>query len=659
MKSLHAYLLLLLTFCSAPLSAQDTATTTTTTVSDQVTTSFFDPDTMWKLSDLRPGMKGYGLTVFSGLRPEKFDAEVVGVAHGFFPGQDVVWCRLEHPVLKGIGVVAGMSGSPVYIDGKLLGAVAYGYNNTIEPLAGITPIENMIKVYEATPDSTDKITSDSQEIGSRLNIYEQYLEMFHTPGLQPLPVAQSATTFKVSSQGLPTEIRDKYDMPEATELTPLSTPIFVSGLGSNRSLEILRRNLPGCEIIPQGSAQAGLDKTANAENVPGGPVGDLNAFAAEISGGYGLAVPFVEGDAAMEGLGTVSWRHGNRLVAFGHPMFGSGVCKAPMAAARFLSVIKSSVRPSKMGNSVGQIGMVLQDRKPAIGGLFEGRAPFFDAKLNIDEPSYAGKRNFNYRMWSNRDYAPTILLSVFMEAVDTIAHTEGDSTIRFEYNLTFDDGTNLSVQNGFSSSELAMMTPISNIVESMGLILNNPWKCVLPTSATMAVKIESKLQQATVTDVTLNRHKYHPGDTVNLTIKMEPYRSKPIYQEVSFALPNDLPVGTYSLKIMDSTLRNNADLQRKPSLRTPRNYEQLIKMLRFQRAADCLYVTMQSKDTGVTIDGNEMPELPPSIRSGILAMSHDREVQPLQGNFIIDEIIKTNCEITGSYPLTLNVIKKD
>ncbi|MDD4279501.1 MAG: hypothetical protein PHX74_07190 [Candidatus Sumerlaeales bacterium] len=117
MKSLHAYLLLLLTFCSAPLSAQDTATTTTTTVSDQVTTSFFDPDTMWKLSDLRPGMKGYGLTVFSGLRPEKFDAEVVGVAHGFFPGQDVVWCRLEHPVLKGIGVVAGMSGSPVYIDG--------------------------------------------------------------------------------------------------------------------------------------------------------------------------------------------------------------------------------------------------------------------------------------------------------------------------------------------------------------------------------------------------------------------------------------------------------------------------------------------------------------------------------------------------------------
>lgn len=193
----------------------------------------------------------------------------------------------------------------------------------------------------------------------------------------------------------------------------------------------------------------------------------------------------------------------------------------------------------------------------------------------------------------------------------------------------------------------------------MGLILNNPWKCVLPTSATMAVKIESKLQQATVTDVTLNRHKYHPGDTVNLTIKIEPYRSKPIYQEVSFVLPNDLPVGTYSLKIMDSTLRNNADLQRKPSLRTPRNYEQLIKMLQLQRAADCLYVTMQSKDTGVTIDGNEMPELPPSIRSGILAMSHDREVQPLQGNFIIDEIIKTNCEITGSYPLTLNVIKKD
>ena len=624
-------------------AAQETSVTVAAASADISPT--FDSAKMWRTADLRPGMRGYGLSVFSGLRPEKFDATVVGVVHGFMPGQDIILCQLRHPVLEGIGVVAGMSGSPVYVDGKLIGAVAYGWGNSIEPLAGVTPIEDMLKVYDKTPTDKNTFPEFSEEKGSRLSAFEGYLAAFNSQtgeicrSSEPQPV-------KVSTNAIPEDVRRNYRLPETVEARPLSTPVYVSGLSeSGRGIQILRQAFPNHDFVPV--AGTSTQDGANAENAPGGVVGDLGKFSEEVSGGYSLAVPFVEGDASMAGVGTVSWRNGNRLVAFGHPMFGEGPIRAPMAAARVMSVVKSSVRPFKLGHSIGQIGIILQDRRPAIGGLFGEKAPFFNASLTVDEPNYGGKKTFHYRMWANRDYSPMIFLATYSDAIDTVARTAGDMVLRFRYKTVFSDGTVFEWKDGFASNSSASFDPIISVARQIGLMMNNPWNRVVPTDVSMSVSIENKLQQATLKSVNFDKYRYNPGDTVRAFMEIEPYRNPRQIVETSFTLPQKLQAGTYNISFQDMMMRNQLEKSRNPFLSSPRDYSQLVKMLEQNRSANKIYITMDDKDAGLVMNGDTLPSLPPTALSALQGAAADGTVSPLRGNLIVNSSVATACEIDG------------
>ncbi|MCX7717886.1 MAG: hypothetical protein N2111_05725, partial [Candidatus Sumerlaeaceae bacterium] len=231
------------------LSAPPRGTTATTTETVE-----FDPATMMRAADLRPGMKGYGLSVFSGIRPERFEAEIIGVAHGFFPGDDLIICMLAHPKLEGIGVVAGMSGSPVYIDGKLIGAVAYGWSNSVEPLAGITPIESMLKVFNSTMHGP---VAERDGAAASFESYNRYMALRTSLDPAVLAARPSAPRAELPAERLPASARERLGVSQGTlALMPLSTPLFVSS-ASPHTLALAEQVFAGLPVMPLSAGASG------------------------------------------------------------------------------------------------------------------------------------------------------------------------------------------------------------------------------------------------------------------------------------------------------------------------------------------------------------------------------------------------------------------
>ncbi|MCX7626669.1 MAG: hypothetical protein N2Z21_10750, partial [Candidatus Sumerlaeaceae bacterium] len=273
----------------------------------------FDPNSMMRATDLKPGMKGYGLTVFRGTEPERFEAEVVGVRHRALPGDDMILCRLTHPLLQDIGVVAGMSGSPVFINDKLIGAVAYGWTYSKEPLAGVTPIESMLRVMEVT---SDKLRDPNDNAG-RMELFQQFVAMRQALNVLPLTKFHNETICSLAVPKSEFVLLPEFDqsLPETLKLEPLSAPLYAS-FTSPLSLSLLRALFPHSALYTvamgasSGTAEEGTSTTERGKDLDSEATVSLSS---RLSGGYALAVPLLEGDLALAGVGTVSFRKGDKL----------------------------------------------------------------------------------------------------------------------------------------------------------------------------------------------------------------------------------------------------------------------------------------------------------------------------------------------------------
>ena len=631
---------------------------TFTSSSDQSTSrgaAWFDSATMMHASDVRPGMKGYGLTVFSGIKPERFDAEVLGVHHRFFPNQDLILCRLTAPQLKDLGVVAGMSGSPVYIDGKLIGAVAYGWSDSLDALAGVTPIDAMLEVYASTEETSSSQTAGAPEGGSRA-MFDAYLSMRESAHLNLLPRKRGVSAINVRMSDVSQAQGGGLDrLPEELSLQPLAAPLFMS-TASPATLALARDFFAGTGMEPVGASLAGGGAaSANAENSPGGPVKDLGALADEVSGGYALAVPMVEGDLSMAGVGTVTWRKGDRLVAFGHPMFQFGSVEFPMAAARINALVKSRMRPFKLGESVGQIGAVRQDRLPAIGGKFGPPLEMIPVRATVRDAAYSGVKDFNYKVMRHRELTPGLVMTVLAESMAAAGRSGGDAAAFFRYTLGFDDGTTFTQENyladQWGGSEAAMLAGAD-----VGALVTNPFRKVMLNQLDFDVEVVDKFPQATLFQAQLNRDTVRPGETVEVEWQLNPYRGEPRMMSTNFVVPENLPDGDYRVMVSDAASRRQAEATRNPGGSRVLNYESLLRVVKRNFPRNKVYITVMDADSGVSMHGQELPRLPGSVEALIREGAGDKPYfASVQGNFIVDADIPTRLEINGSRTLTLKV----
>lgn len=619
----------------------------------------FDSATMMKASEVRPGQKGYGLTVFNGIRPEKFDIEVVGVRHSAMAGMDIILCYLRSPKLHEIGVVAGMSGSPVYVDGKLIGAVAYGWTTNKEALAGVTPIADMLEVFNATPGQQPEDTEGAESTFQAFNQYKAMQAALATAGPGKTPEFQVPS---LAHWGLTGNRSSSLGIAEAPGMVPLASPVFLSS-SNPRTVEMAEKLFPGMMITPTGaqSASAGgggyVAPSLKAENCPGGPVEDLQALCDEMSGGYGVAVPFVEGDLNMAGVGTVTYRHGNRLVAFGHPMFEQGLTRFPMAPARINEIVRSIIRPFKVGEPLGQVGMVVQDRRPAIGGVFGPGAEMFPVKCTIEDSSYTGRREFNFRVWNNRDLAPMLVMTALQEAASGAGRASGNVAALFNYTIHFEDGTSVTKEQYFADS-FGGTSAAYMVGADLGVMMTNPYRKTRPKSVEFTMRVADRLPEAQLVQGAVDQPVYRPGETVSVEWNMQPFRKPQERMSYSFRLPENLPDGTYELTVSDASTRTALDASRSPGAERVFSYESLVEVVRRNYPRNKVYVTLQDRDTGVSIRGNELPKLPGSIIDTFASTVDSSQIAPVTGNLLVDSEVVTPYDVSGSVKKVIKVQRK-
>ncbi|MBN1808117.1 MAG: hypothetical protein JW909_03550 [Planctomycetes bacterium] len=346
---------------------------------------------------VRPGMRGYGLTVFKGTTAERFDFEVLGTLKNAFPSQDIVVCRIRHPVTDKAGIISGMSGSPLYVveengGERLLGALAYGWSFQVDPIAGITPAYNMMdrpvtEGLPADPRSSGPARAAGLEVKQCVEWPMYSGARGATAELKPLEAAGR----EVRPAGHQGTAPPDFSLPGrcyANSIRPLSTPLTVSG-ASPRVLREIARYFESAGLIPVEGAGAG--EAAEPQPLPKPEDKPFRA-------GDPIGVRLLSGDMDWTATGTVTWVDGARVYAFGHPFLGTGPVRAPMTKAAVLTVISRSYSSFKLTETGPEVGSLVFDHLSAIEGEIGRRTRTIPLEVTGAVAGTEKKRTFHYQV---------------------------------------------------------------------------------------------------------------------------------------------------------------------------------------------------------------------------------------------------------------------
>ncbi|MBN1903455.1 hypothetical protein JW926_19210 [Candidatus Sumerlaeota bacterium] len=621
-KNRHLIVILILIMSSGISTAQETD-------SANVATSEF-----MYVEEIKPGMTGYGISAFKDNNLERFDVEILGVMSNAFPDMDIILARLSGPQFKEMGVVAGMSGSPVYIDNRMIGAVAYGWTFSMEPIAGITPIKNMLEVMDKTDDKPhppEYAPPDNflPETGGGDKKNARGLRNKQSLAVQTgsIPILKDKTT----------------TYPDAITLEPLGTPLIISGCHP----DILKRAesfFSGTSFMP---VLGGGSRVLNPE-FPIKPV----------ENGSGIAIPMVSGSLAMAAVGTVTYRKGNKLVAFGHPFFEMGNLDAPMASAHIFTVVPSYMRPFKLGAAVQEIGCIRQDRQAAIGGFFGMEAPSFDVNVKIRMESSNTENALQYHIWENESVSGSLLDIVISESIIRFDKLWGVSAAKMRYKILLDDDTVIEKEEFLSTDRLLAYDVSLTVAIELMRLMTNPFKKVDIRNIQLDATIIDQFKAVAIETAKLDRDIYKPGETANIQLYFDTYRIPRFSRTLQFRLPEDLRDGAYTLHVLNGVERKRLEFRRSPGIANILSFDALIKNLKMNFPMNKLYVVLTEKETGIRWKEEEMPHLPPSIQSPTQASSVPIFSYPINMNFIREETFDTDFEIRGSRVFSLKVNKR-
>src|SRR4051794_36548654 len=353
-----------------------------------------DPKTYWDVKDLRPGMKGVGKTVMVGTKLEEFGAEILGVMRDVSPGRDMVLCRLTGCNLEHAGIIQGMSGSPVYIDGKLLGPVAYPWEFAKHPIAGVTPFQQMVK-YVRSNDRRIAAEAKDRENGEAGALEAASLSIF--PELDSLvsqDMSPAGTGGPVAAAG-----------GGLAGMTRIATPLATTGF-SPRALSLLETRLRPLGMAPMAGGAAPenvIREEGGRPLVPGAP----------------LSIAMVMGDFDLSGIGTVTHVEGNRVYGFGHPMFSLGSCEMPMMTGYIHTVYPRASVSMKMGSPLKIVGVLDTDVSTGVAGRVGPVPDMLPMSVRVKTGRYAEARLYNVRIIREPTLLPSLIMAVLTSAIDT------------------------------------------------------------------------------------------------------------------------------------------------------------------------------------------------------------------------------------------------
>lgn len=542
------------------------------------------------VDEIRPGMKGFGLSVFSGTRIDTFQVEVLDVRRNFMPQGDVILALGSGAGLEQSGIIAGMSGSPVYIEGRLAGALAYGWPYQVRPIMGITPIEQMLPM--ATP--TGATGSPGQGGAATPERRAAWRSLLLAP-----PVDRLAALDAV--------LRPAGSSPEPVDgAGRLQTPLWLGGAAPSAGAMAEQWFRPW-SLMPLAAGQGG------ASGRSGGPGPD------ELLPGAAIGVVISRGDFAATAIGTVTWRQGDRVLAFGHPMFQGGLSRLPMATATIETVMPRVSSSFKLGSAARTVGTIDLDMSTGIGGSIGPSPAMIPVTIEVtDEALPRGSRTFRSEVLSHEQLTPLLAFVAASNSLLASGIEQGETVVDVESRFVLRDGRELRQRHRVASNAPASDAAVA-LARPIGLLLQNPFETVELASVEASITIRHRMEQLTLEEVVVRTADPRPGRPVVVDARLRNYRGAIVHRSLSLDLPADLAPGDYRLRVASGASQMAWDQNRAPGLYEPADLGRVIDMLAAEKPEDLLTIALVRPGPGVTAGGRELGHLPPSVFSALAA----------------------------------------
>ena len=584
------------------------------------------------VDEVRAGMKGVGRTVFEGTAIQDFQVEILGVLKNVQPKQDVILARLSGGPLEKTGVIQGMSGSPVYIDGRLVGAVAYSFPYAKDAIAGIQPIFQMLDILDKRPAaaapaavSPEQIVPAQTPAAFILGMLERARNGATLQETLAYPAARSAAGGGV--------------------LTPLQIPVSIAGATPSVFQQF------GSLFGAYGFSLVQSGASGGAFNLPSIPPKRLEPGAA-------VSAALVRGDLDVSANGTVTYVDGDTVYAFGHPFLSAGPLDLPMSSAYIISSLARLDTSSKVAVPVEVVGAFRQDRATGILGSMADRPSMIPMTIRVRSSNSAATTATPYRfeVVNDRYLTPLLTSLTVMNAINASERGLGEITLNITGRVQLKGSEPVQINNistgdgnGPTMAALAAVAPLQ-------YLLTSGFEGNLIEGVDLDIITTDRKTSATLEQISVNRDEVRPGDTVVLFAQLRGARGEILVEEYPVAIPAGLSAGKIQLIVGDGSTVTASELKR-GATGAPPGLAAAVRELNKLRKNDRLYVKIVSDQPGVVIGGEEYPSLPPSMIALLDSnRASSRTVASLSNSTVIEyELPQSKYVLQGQRSLTLSV----
>jgi hypothetical protein len=588
------------------------------------------PVQIMKSSELKPGMTGTAWTVFTGTEPEAVPIEIIGLwKNAWGPKQDVIIAKMGGKAQR-TNVAGGMSGSPVYIDGKLIGAVALRLSVfSPDAICGITPIELMLEINDLDQSRPpDARTPDKAQPRAQVAVPSELLAQAVAAGASPNLVHQ------------------------APLLTPIDTPLTFSGFNEN----VLHEFGPMFQQLGVSAVQGGGAGNAIYATKPAAD------WKNSLQPGGVVAGVLVSGDMGVTGLGTVTYNDGKRVLAFGHPFFNLGPVNMPMSKGEVLMVLSSQFQPNKIANATEIVGELTQDRHSGIMGVLGQESGMIPVSVNVRTfgagPVASSEKKFRFNVFVNQKWTPYLMMVTLFNTVSGVNEFMEEATYRLTGEVEMDGQPNISLTTMQAAGDIPMPAPMLLAGwwgDKFNRLFLNSVKTPKLKSVNVNVDLLPDRRVASIENAWAASSDVRPGDDLPVKVFLRPYRGEQIEREFTIHIPAGLAKGDHRILLSDADTAN-----RMQTIAGHLNHyidlPQTVSLINQERSNNKMYVSLLQSSPTAYYDDKTMPSLPASVLNVMqTGRAATRPVVTSPESATQQAAIPFDYVVSGSYSLKITV----
>ena len=573
------------------------------------------PAEILPVEKVTPGMKGYGFSDLGGGRGiQRFDVEMIGVLKRFAPKQDLILAKVSGAGLEHSGVIAGMSGSPIYVEGRLVGALAYGWPFSKDPICGITPIQSMLDIRHAPPAPPVPIAGSAGSAGDLVSLFAGRRFSGALDALLA-PLKQSAAS---------------------GSLAALPIPVSFTGAPAGGGWLFDRvASTAGWVAAPAGSSGSSGVGGKDSGVRPGSPISTV----------------LLSGDMLLAATGTVTWVDGDSVLAFGHPFLSMGPIDMPMARADVLAVLPSVYRSFKFSDTGAVIGSVTQDRSTGILGTFGTRAAMVPITVRISSDEVP-EQTYRFDAVHNPMLTPVLAAIAIDNVLTTLEKRSGERTLVWKSAIRT-PGRDVRWDTVFSGLQ-AREEAVTSLALLANYLMANEFRDLSILGLDVEIRHSDKLQSGRIVNVEAGKERFRAGERVPIRVDVVDFRGSSRRVSLDLDVPKDTPPGPLTVFIGDGNAATAYDLALYPA--DPQSLDQVLDFIGRMRPPNSLNLIAYRRASGAVVAGEPLAALPPSVAALLRDRGPGDATPDLSFLRLQSRSIEQPVPIRGSVQLNLEVL---